>query len=72
MHAGARIVRLGGDLATVNNIEVLGRFEEHESMNYGSDYVWVDRLEFFGEGEGKKIVCVSTSFYDKRLCLWTF
>lgn len=72
MHAGARIVRLQGDLATVNSIEVLWRFEEHESMNYGSDYVWVDGREFFGEGEGKKIVCVSTSFYDKRLCLWTF
>lgn len=72
MHAGARVVRLTGDLATVNSIEVLWRFEEHESMNYGSDYTWVDRREFFGEGEGRKIVCVSTSFYDKRLCLWTF
>lgn len=72
MHAGARVVRLEGDLASVNSIEVLWRFEEHESMNYGSDYTWVDRREFFGEGEGRKIVCVSTSFYDKRLCLWTF
>lgn len=72
MHAGTRIVRLKGSLTTVNSIEVLWRFEEHESMNYGSDYTWVDRREFFGEGEGKKIVCVSTSFYDKRLCLWTF
>lgn len=72
MHAGTRIVRLKGDLATVSDIEVLSRFEEHESMNYGSDYTWVDQHKFFGEGEGKKIVCVSTSFYDKRLCLWTF
>lgn len=72
MHAGARVVRLKGDLATVNSIEVLWRFEEHESMNYGSDYTWVDRREFFGEGDGRKILCVSTSFYDKRLCLWTF
>lgn len=72
MHAGARVVRLAGDLAAVSSIEVLWRFEEHESMNYGSDYAWVDRREFFGEGEGRKIVCVSTSFYDKRLCLWTF
>lgn len=72
MHAGARVVRLEGDRTTVNSIEVLWRFEEHESMNYGSDYTWVDSHEFFGEGEGRKIVCVSTSFYDKRLCLWTF
>lgn len=72
MHAGARVVRLKGNPAAVDDIEVLWRFEEHESMNYGSDYTWVDRREFFGEGEGKKIVCVSTSFYDKKLCLWTF
>lgn len=72
MHAGARVVRLEGSLGAVNDIKVLRRFEEHESMNYGSDYAWVDRREFFGEGEGRKIVCVSTSFYDKRLCLWTF
>lgn len=72
MHAGARVVRLEGSLGTVNDIRVLWRFEEHESMNYGSDYAWVDGREFFGEGEGKKVVCVSTSFYDKRLCLWTF
>ncbi|KAK7727883.1 hypothetical protein SLS63_006962 [Diaporthe eres] len=72
MHAGARVVRIEGDLTTVTSIEVLRRFEEHESMNYGSDYTWVNRREFFGEGEGRKIVCVSTSFYDKRLCLWTF
>lgn len=72
MHAGARVVRLEGSLSNVNDIKVLWRFEEHESMNYGSDYAWVERQEFFGEGEGRKIVCVSTSFYDKRLCLWTF
>ena len=73
MHAGARVVRLVGDLAAVNSIEVLWRFEEHESMNYGSDYTWVDGREFFGEGEGRrKILCASISFYDKQLCLWTF
>lgn len=72
MHAGARVIRIVGGPAAVSSIEVLWRFEEHESMNYGSDYAWVDRREFFGHGEGRKIVCVSTSFYDKRLCLWTF
>ncbi|KAG8162760.1 hypothetical protein KVR01_007238 [Diaporthe batatas] len=74
MHAGARVVRLEGSLGAVSDIKVLWRFEEHESMNYGSDYAWVDGRGFFGEDadEGSKIVCVSTSFYDKRLCLWTF
>ncbi|KAL1853648.1 hypothetical protein Daus18300_011683 [Diaporthe australafricana] len=73
MHAGARIVRLrAGTSGAVDRIEVVKRFEEHNSMNYGSDYAWVDGGEFFGEVEGRKIVCVSTSFYDRLLCLWTF
>ncbi|KAJ0115881.1 hypothetical protein J7T55_004050 [Diaporthe amygdali] len=72
MHAGARVVRLQGTIDTVDRIEVVKRFTEHKSMNYGSDYTWVDGREFFGEGEGKKIACVSTSFYDRLLCLWSF
>ena len=41
--------------------EVLARFEEHRSMNYGSDVLPTN---------GKLKSIVSTSFYDKRLCLW--
>ncbi|KAK2003063.1 hypothetical protein LX36DRAFT_697152 [Colletotrichum falcatum] len=63
MHAGARIVELEGPLDGGEwDIRVLARFEEHKSMNYGSDFVprrGHDRLE-----------CVSTSFYDKLLCVW--
>jgi diphthamide biosynthesis protein 7 len=63
MHAGARVVEL---LKTVDGdygFAVLGRFEEHKSMNYGSDFQpgWKDKLSV-----------VSTSFYDKLLCLWEF
>lgn len=47
---------------------ILAKFEEHESMNYGSD-VQPDLKEKKEEKEKKKIV--STSFYDRRLCLWT-
>ena len=60
MHAGTRIVRLckGEDGWS---FKVVGKFEEHESMNYGTD-VQPD------SGNVKTIV--STSFYDKLLCLW--
>lgn len=63
MYAGARIVRLSGSWYDCN-IEVLARFEEHESMNYGSD--------FQRRGDGKPARIITTSFYDKRLCQWDF
>ena len=64
MHAGARIVRL------VRNdqdwtFEVLAKFEEHKSMNYGSD----SQLGLNAMGERTYI---STSFYDRLLCLWRY
>ncbi|KAK2770841.1 WD-40 repeat-containing protein [Colletotrichum kahawae] len=63
MHAGAKVVELKGPLHGEDwEIGVLARFEEHQSMNYGSDCVPVSR-------DGR-LICVSTSFYDKRLCLW--
>lgn len=69
MHAGSRIVKLireeGGDDW---KFEVLARFEEHRSMNYGSD-VQPGGAE---EGARRKKRIVSTSFYDKLLCLWEF
>lgn len=68
MHAGARIVRVSGTSDGVGNVEleVLGRFEEHKSMNYASDFQPGSELDSHGG-----LVCVSTSFYDKLLCFWT-
>ena len=66
MHAGARVVRLCkgesgyGDGAW--EFEVLARFEEHESMNYGADFQ-PDGLDI-----AKRVI--SISFYDKLMCLW--
>lgn len=99
MHAGARVVSLrrcrdGGDEVGVEDggagwdFEVLARFEEHESMNYGSDVQPV-RASYGGQctgggsddvddGSGKlrdierRRTVVSTSFYDKKVCLWQF
>ncbi|KAK4156420.1 hypothetical protein C8A00DRAFT_30704 [Chaetomidium leptoderma] len=61
MHAGARVVELLRTASGEYRFNVLGRFEEHQSMNYGSDFQpgWKDKLSV-----------VSTSFYDKLLCLW--
>ena len=63
MHAGSRIVRLckGQDGGWAFNI--MAKFEEHQSMNYGSDVQ---------PGGGALKSIVSTSFYDKLLCLWQF
>lgn len=64
MHAGSRIVEISGDYGSACQIKVLGRFEEHKSMNYGSDFQPGTELN------SRPLRCVSTSFYDRLLCLW--
>lgn len=64
MHAGTRVVKVAGSLDGESwTTTVLTRFEEHQSMNYGSDFLPESHDDII-------ITCVSTSFYDKRLCLW--
>ncbi|KAI1773735.1 hypothetical protein F4818DRAFT_99963 [Hypoxylon cercidicola] len=66
MHAGSRVLQVAGNTVTgLCEIKVLGRFEEHKSMNYGSDFQP-------GSEVGEKLRCVSTSFYDRLLCLWDY
>ena len=64
MHAGVRIVRVekktGGDWT----IHLIAKFEEHKSMNYGSD-------SCFNKKPGARTV-ISTSFYDALVCLWEY
>lgn len=81
MHAGARILEIRGSKDTEWTIEVLARFEEHKSMNYGSDVQPLEKKEWRGiqqEAEhgdaesAKEKVIVSTSFYDRLLCVWKF
>jgi diphthamide biosynthesis protein 7 len=66
MHAGSRIVRLAQDSGEWA-FSVLAKFEEHKSMNYGSDVQPVLRGQ-----EGGQRTIVSTSFYDKLMCVWQF
>jgi diphthine methyl ester acylhydrolase len=63
MHGGARIVELVKTDAGDYQFHVVGSFVEHKSMNYGSD---------FQPGKTGELTVVSTSFYDKLLCLWEF
>ena len=65
MHAGARIVRLVREEEGGWGFEVLAKFEEHKSMNYGSDCQPArnDRGQW---------TFVTTSFYDRLLCLWRY
>ncbi|KAF2456805.1 WD40-repeat-containing domain protein [Lineolata rhizophorae] len=63
MHAGARIVKLARSSSRGWTVEVLATFEEHRSMNYGSD------TQASTESSGRVISC---SFYDKLLCLWQY
>ena len=63
MHAGARIVELWKSPEGVYGFRTLGSFVEHQSMNYGSD--------FQPDRQGDLLI-VSTSFYDKLLCLWRY
>jgi hypothetical protein len=75
MHAGSRIVQLSrsGDEW---EFAVLAKFEEHKSMNYGSDVQPLTAGAGGGDVEGgeqqAKRVIVSTSFYDKLMCVWSF
>ncbi|KAL4937999.1 hypothetical protein BDV06DRAFT_63401 [Aspergillus oleicola] len=68
MHGGTRVVRvrIGGSEEEVG-IEVLAEFTEHESMNYASD-VW--RREGKSAEESSELRVVSSSFYDRRVCVW--
>ncbi|KAK8152495.1 hypothetical protein BKA80DRAFT_322207 [Phyllosticta citrichinensis] len=85
MHAGTRVVRLTGTAACSAaggngdekegegegewewQFDVLARFEEHQSMNYGS------AAQPLRAREGKNTrTVVSTSFYDRPVCVWEF
>ena len=69
MHAGVKVVDIVGlpeESGTIAwSMKVVAEFEEHESMNYGSD---VQSAEVEMNGRGPLVA--STSFYDKKLFVW--
>ncbi|KAL3430460.1 hypothetical protein BDV09DRAFT_20606 [Aspergillus tetrazonus] len=62
MHGGTRVVKVTVPGEGEAVIEILAEFTEHESMNYASD-IWKG-------GAGPEIRIVSSSFYDRRVCVW--
>jgi diphthamide biosynthesis protein 7 len=86
MHAGTRIVRLvcttpgDADGAGEWEFRVEAQFTEHKSMNYGSDVLprRIDSKATEGGREHsmadarqkRRRTIMSTSFYDKLMCLW--
>lgn len=74
MHAGARVVEVlhtarrrdRDDECDSWSFRVLAEFTEHTSMNYASDF-WASRN---GEGGAAELFYVSSSFYDRRVCVW--
>lgn len=65
MHAGAKILGVRREKGGEWLINVLANFVEHESINYASD-----GHAKYGAGGLENFIVVSTSFYDKRLCVW--
>ena len=70
MHAGVRLVRVTRIAGGKWSIKVLAAFEEHESMNYASDVQ--PRSKTSAGDENDVFTCVSTSFYDRKLCVWKY
>ena len=70
MHAGARVLRVARDAEKRWSIKVMAEFEEHESMNYASDVQPRPTGADAKQSEG--FTCVSTSFYDRKLCVWEY
>ncbi len=64
MHAGVRILKISRAIEGTWTIVVSAKFEEHESMNYASD-----ACTQLG-GDVGNLIFLSTSFYDKKLCIW--
>lgn len=65
MHAGARVLEIRRSKEGNWTIDILAKFEEHESMNYASD------VQPRPNRDGTNVTTiVSSSFYDRKLCVW--
>lgn len=64
MHAGVRLLQICRLSNGTWSVRIAAKFVEHGSMNYASD-------ARKGMQEGKPgMTVVSTSFYDRKLCVW--
>ena len=77
MHAGSRVIEVVQSPEGGWRVEILAKFDfegwEERRLNYGSDVQ--PRVAGVINGNGESETgrwCVSTSFYDKLVCLWRF
>ena len=68
MHAGVKVLDIWRSSRLEWSITMFSEFEEHGSMSYASDA----RRSLPNEGTHNSLIVVSTSFYDKKLCVWHF
>ena len=66
MHAGPRIVQIQLSEQYTWSAKLLAIFAEHKSMNYASDI-----SKNHDPARSEKTTIASSSFYDKKLCLWS-
>ncbi|KAJ3692529.1 hypothetical protein LUZ60_012879 [Juncus effusus] len=62
MHNGFAILRINGE-----NVDVLERYEKHESLAYGADW---KKGDIDGSNNGNGSVVATCSFYDRLLRVW--
>jgi len=68
MRKGARILEIVRSSSGEWTIDVLAKYCNHQSMNYASDVQPVSTKSALEQDQ--KRICVTTSFYDKSLCIW--
>ncbi|KJF60910.1 uncharacterized protein CIMG_12005 [Coccidioides immitis RS] len=75
MHGGARLLRVNHSVQREDDegqweIDVTTEFKEHQSMNYASDFYKGRKGGFETDTQDRTVLCVTSSFYDKRVCVW--
>jgi len=68
MRKGARILEVTRSSSGEWTISVLAKYCNHQSMNYASDVQPVSMKSPLDQDQER--TCVTTSFYDKSLCIW--
>lgn len=70
MYSGVRIVKLTDDSKGQWNFQIIAKFEAHQSMNYASGVQPQPQGGTRDEAHWRTVV--STSFYDKLVCIWNY
>lgn len=69
MEAGAQVVELVHTTQGAWEVNVLAKFEDHDGMVYASEGVCTHQDP---QTNCREYTCISTSFQDRRLCVWAY